>query len=78
MTDCILFERPYKGSLWRLEISTYRGRTIAQWRRWYLAEEGWTRTGDGCAFPLESLATLAGALAAHMGQEPPQGAVNGS
>jgi hypothetical protein len=31
----ILFEQPYRGDLWRLEVATHEGRTFGNWRKWY-------------------------------------------
>lgn len=67
-----LFEHPYRGDLWRLEVQTYRGQTRASWRKWYRDKEGeWHRTQTGVTFPLEKLRELTLDLLAHHGIDPP-------
>ena len=35
MSSAILFEQPYRGDVWRLEVATHEGRTFGNWRKWY-------------------------------------------
>ncbi len=35
MSGAILFEQPYRGDVWRLEIASHDGRTFGNWRKWY-------------------------------------------
>ncbi|MFN5819566.1 MAG: PC4/YdbC family ssDNA-binding protein [Sphingomonadales bacterium] len=68
-----LFEHPYRGYLWRLEVQTYRGQTSANWRKWYRDKEGeWRRSRDGVTFPLEKLRELTADLLEHHGVEAPE------
>lgn len=72
MTDW-LFEHPYRGHLWRLEVQTYRGRTNANLRMWYRDKDGeWHRTKTGVTFPLAKLRELTADLLEHHGIEPPE------
>lgn len=71
MSGPFLFEAPYRGYLWRLEVSTFRGNTFANWRRWYRKEGEWLPGQEGCTFPLDALWELTEALIAHHGLTPP-------
>lgn len=72
MSGRVLFEHRHRGNLWRFEVATFRGRTFAQWRKWYHAEAGWMPCRDGFTMPLEALGELTRALMEHHGIEPPE------
>lgn len=64
MRDTILFEQPYRNSVWRVVISQYRDKTFANLRRWYRDDEGGMKpTREGFTMPLDRLDDLANALA---------------
>jgi len=60
----ILFEQPYRGNVWRLELSEYNGSTFANWRRWFWKDGKLLPSRDGCTFPVERLPELLEALTA--------------
>lgn len=62
MTEAILFEHPHRGHRWRLEVAEHRGRTFANWRKWYDAGGTWKPTREGCTFPVSDLWELTVAL----------------
>lgn len=62
MENLVLFEQKSRGHLWRLEITTYKGRTFGNWRKWFWSETSWKPTREGCVIPLERLPELEGAL----------------
>ena len=72
MSGAVLFEHRHRGDLWRLEVNTFNGRTFANWRKWYVANDGWKPTRDGCTIPLETLGELTASLMAYHGLEPPE------
>lgn len=72
MSGRVLFEHRHKGHLWRFEVVTHRGRTFAQWRKWYPADDGWKPSRDGATMPLDALGEIMLALMAHHGIEPPE------
>lgn len=74
----LIFEQPYKGHLWRLEISHYRGHARGNWRKWYQDQGEWKPTKEGCTIPLERVPELAGALTAYAATMAPSGPENGS
>ena len=78
MTDGILFEHPYRGHRWRLEVSSHNGRNFANLRKWFDAGGEWKPTREGFTFPLESLWDLTAGLMAHYGLPVPDGPENGS
>lgn len=71
MTDAFLFEHPHRGNRWRLEISTYRGRSFVNFRKWFPFGDGWKPSREGFTMPVEQLAELTCALMRHHGLEPP-------
>ena len=71
MSGPVLFEANHKGDRWRLEVTTFNGRTFANWRKWYPKEGVWTATKSGCTFPPERLWELMASLMAHHGLTPP-------
>ena len=71
MSGPFLFEAPYRGDNWRLEIATFQGRTFANWRKWYPKDGEWKPTKIGCTFPLDGLWELTASLMAHHGLTPP-------
>ncbi|MEG3155316.1 transcriptional coactivator p15/PC4 family protein [Sphingomonas sp. RB1R13] len=58
----ILFEQPYRGDLWRLEVATHEGRTFGNWRKWYRDGDTLKPTRQGVTFPVERLDELQAAL----------------
>ena len=69
----MLFEQMHRGDLWRLEVSTFKGRTFANWRKWYDKAGEWKPTKEGFTMPLEGLGELTASLLAYQGLEPPTG-----
>ena len=58
----ILFEQPYRGDLWRLEVASHEGRTFGNWRKWYRDGDTLKPTRQGVTFPVERLDELQAAL----------------
>lgn len=54
----ILFEQPYRGDVWRLEVAEYDGRTFGNWRKWYRDAGVLKPTRQGVTIPLDALADL--------------------
>ena len=75
MSGPVIFEHRHRGHLWRLEIASLKGRTFANWRKWYAVagEDGWKPTREGCTMPLTGLGALTASLMAYHGLEPPEG-----
>lgn len=73
MSGPVLFEHRHRGHLWRLEVASFKGRTFANWRKWYADGEGWKATREGCTMPLDGLGALMASLMAFHGLEPPVG-----
>lgn len=73
MSGPFLFEHRHRGHLWRLEVQTFKGRTFANWRKWFMGAEGWKPTKEGFTMPLDALWALTGNLMSHHGLEPPHG-----
>ena len=73
MKEAILFEQPYRGDVWRLEIANHDGRTFGNWRKWYREGDTLKPTRQGVTIPLERLSELHEALTAHLAGEAPQG-----
>ena len=73
MSGAILFEQPYRGDVWRLEITSHDGRTFGNWRKWYWAGDTLKPTRQGVTIPLERLSELQAALTAHFAGEAPGG-----
>jgi hypothetical protein len=65
MNEHLIFEQKNRGHNWRLDISTFKGRTFANWRKWYLCDGGWKPTREGCIIPLERLEELQASLTAY-------------
>lgn len=65
MSSLLLFEQKHRGHMWRLEITTYKGRSFGNWRKWYLCDAEWRPTREGCIIPLERLTELTLALESH-------------
>lgn len=59
----VIFEQPYRGNVWRLELAEFNGRRFYNWRRWYLKDGELFPTRDGCTIPIERLPELLAALA---------------
>lgn len=70
MTGTVLFDQPYQGNLWRLEISTHEGRTFANWRKWYWQGTDLRPTRQGTTIPLERIVELHEALGAYLASNP--------
>ena len=73
MSGAILFEQPYRGDVWRLEIASHEGRTFVNWRKWYREGDTLKPTRQGVTIPLERLGELHAALTAHFAGEAPGG-----
>lgn len=73
MTGTVLFEHQHRGHLWRLEVASFKGRTFANWRKWYAADGGWKPCREGCTMPLEGLGALTASLMAYHGLDAPDG-----
>ena len=73
MSGAILFEQPYRGDVWRLEIASHEGRTFGNWRKWYREGDTLKPTRQGVTIPLECLCELHAALTAHFAGEAPGG-----
>ena len=72
MTGTFLFEQPYRGDVWRLQIAIHRDRPFVSFRRWYDASGGELRpTKDGVTIPLERLPELRDALSEWLAANPP-------
>ncbi len=73
MSGTVLFEHRHRGHLWRLEVASFRGRTFANWRKWYSTDGEWKPCREGCTMPLEGLGDLMAALMAYHGIDAPDG-----
>jgi hypothetical protein len=75
-----LFETPERGgNLWRLEVVQHKGRTFANWRKWWRDGAGELRpTKQGVTFPPERLSELLAALEAWRDANALSGPENGS
>ena len=69
----MLFEHERRGHLWRLEVSDYRGRTFANWRKWYSDGGEWKPTREGCTMPIDKLGELTACLLSYHGLDVPKG-----
>ena len=69
----ILFEHPYRGDVWRLEVAKHDGRTFGNWRKWYREGETLKPTRQGVTIPLERLAELGESVAGYFAAQPPSG-----
>lgn len=63
MSGTLLFEQPYRGDVWRLEVTCHDGRTFVNWRKWYRDGDTLKPTRQGLTFPLERLGELEAAIA---------------
>ncbi len=70
MSGAILFEQPYRGDVWRLEVAEHDGRTFGNWRKWYREGETWKPTRQGVTIPLERLAELGESVAGYFASQP--------
>lgn len=73
MSSTILFEQPYRGDVWRLEIASHEGRTFGNWRKWYREGDALKPTRQGVTIPLERISELLAALMAYHGLNVPDG-----
>ena len=67
----ILFEQPYRGDVWRLEVAEHDGRTFGNWRKWYRDGEILKPTRQGVTIPLDRLAELGENVAGYFASQPP-------
>jgi hypothetical protein len=70
----VLFEQPYRGDLWRLEIVTHDGRTFGNWRKWYAVGSDLKPTRQGVTIDIERLPELHASIGAYLASAPPQAA----
>ena len=73
MSGAILFEQPYRGDVWRLEIASHEGRTFGNWRKWYREGDTLKPTRQGVTIPLERLSELHAELGAYLAANTPDG-----
>jgi len=66
----ILFEQPYRGDVWRLEVAEHDGRTFGNWRKWYREGETWKPTRQGVTIPLDRLAELGESVVGYFASQP--------
>jgi hypothetical protein len=78
MSDALLFEQLYRGDVWRLEVTSYDGRTFGNWRKWYWKGDTLKPTREGCTIPLERLLDLEAALSRWRAAEAPKPPPSGS
>ena len=71
MTGDVLYQRKQRGSLWKLEVQTFKDRTFGNWRKWYSVGDDWKPSREGCTIPLDDLRTLTAALMEYHGLEVP-------
>lgn len=71
MSGVILFEQPYRGDVWRLEIASHDGRTFGNWRKWYWDGDTLKPTRQGSTFTLERLSELNEAVTAYFAGQAP-------
>ena len=72
MSGAILFEHPYRGDVWRLEIASHEGRTFGNWRKWYRDGDTLKPTRQGVTIPLERLSELHAELGAYLAGQAPE------
>ena len=72
MSGAILFEQPYRGDVWRLEIASHEGRTFGNWRKWYRDGDTLKPTRQGVTIPLERLSELHAELGAYLARQAPE------
>ncbi len=70
MSSAVLFEQPYRGNLWRLEVAEHEGRTFGNWRKWYCDGETWKPTRQGVIIPLNRLAELGESVGGYFAARP--------
>lgn len=73
MSSAILFEQPYRGDVWRLEVASHDGRMFANWRKWYWDGDTLKPTRQGVTFSLERLSELQATVTAYFAGEAPGG-----
>lgn len=78
MSGAMLFEQPYRGDVWRLEVASHDGRTFGNWRKWYRDGDTLKPSREGCTIPLERLGELETALGAYRARNALQGLPSGS
>ncbi len=69
----VLFEQPYRGDVWRLEVAEHDGRIFGNWRKWYREGETWKPTRQGVTIPLERLEELGASVARYFASQPTGG-----
>lgn len=67
----VLFDQPYRGDLWRLEVAEHGGRLFGNWRKWYNDGAELKPTRQGVTIPLDRLAELHAAIGAYLAAAPP-------
>ncbi len=70
----VLFDHPYRGDVWRLEVASHGGRTFLNWRRWYWVGDDLKPTREGVTIPLERLSELHAATGAYLAANDSNGA----
>ena len=73
MIPAILFDQPYRGDVWRLEVASHGGRTFLNWRKWYRDDDTLKPSREGVTIPLERLPELAASLDAYLTLIAPDG-----
>jgi hypothetical protein len=66
MRNTTIYELPYRGDVWRLEVATHQGRTFCNLRRWFDVKGEMRPTKDGLIFPLEELGGLHEAIGEYL------------
>jgi hypothetical protein len=73
----VLFDQPYRGDVWRLEVTSHNGRTFGNWRKWYRNGEALLPTREGVTIALERLPELHAAIGDYLASAPPGAALRG-
>jgi excisionase family DNA binding protein len=73
----VLFDQPYRGDVWRLEVTTHKGRTFGNWRKWYRDGEALLPTREGVTIPLERFPELHASIGDYLASAPPGAALRG-
>lgn len=69
----VLFEQPYRGDVWRLEVTEHEGRTFGNWRKWYRDGDTLKPTRQGVTIPLDRLVELAQSVTDYFAKQPTAG-----
>jgi hypothetical protein len=76
MTAALLFEQPYHGDVWRLEVTEHNGRTFGNWRKWWRDGVTLKPSREGVTIPLERFPELHAAIGAYLAENAPSGPEN--